>query len=63
MPKFADKRILLCWHHGNIPALMHELDAPGGSYPNPWDSQVFNVILQVKYSSFDSTVARIVEPF
>jgi hypothetical protein len=62
-PKFANKRILICWHHGNIPSLLHALQAPSGSYPNPWDSQAFNLILQVKYPSSGPSVTPIVEPF
>jgi broad specificity phosphatase PhoE len=60
---FADKRILICWHHGNIPSFMYALGAPKESYPNPWDSQVFNEILKIEYSSPDPAVTRIVEPF
>jgi len=45
--RFADAStlIVVCWHHGNIPSMAHALRANAGSYPDPWDSQVFNQIL------------------
>ncbi len=52
-----------------IPATFGDLDflfaaAISKHSARPFETvKPFNVILQVKYSSFDSTVARIVEPF
>jgi len=61
--QFAGKRILICWHHGNIPPLMHALGAPSGSFPNPWDPSVFNLILKLDNSLPEPSVAPITEPF
>lgn len=55
--------IVLCWHHGNIPSLANALRAPTGSYPDPWDAQVFNKIIVLKYSGMLPEVKLITEPF
>jgi broad specificity phosphatase PhoE len=60
---YAAKRIVVCWHHGNIPSLMHALGAAGGSYPDPWDPAVFNLILKVEFPVGGPSVASVVEPF
>jgi hypothetical protein len=41
-PKYAGKLVLICWHHGNIPALTSAL---GGSPPfKPWPATVFDLV-------------------
>jgi hypothetical protein len=63
-PKFADKSVLVCWHHGNIPGLLRKLGANPGSYPNPWEFTVFNLVLAVDYAGGNPPVVRkITEPF
>jgi broad specificity phosphatase PhoE len=60
----ASSLILVCWHHGNIPSMAHALRANAGSYPDPWDAQVFNQILVLSYSSDDAPqVTTLTEPF
>ena len=55
--------IVVCWHHGNIPSMAHALRAPRGSYPDPWDAQVFNQIVVLKYSGNGSPeVQLLTEP-
>ena len=63
-PARKGKRIVVCWHHGEIPALMQALGAPRASYPDPWDPTVFNLILKTNLAA-DGTVAvaQIQEPF
>jgi hypothetical protein len=64
--RFADASslIVVCWHHGNIPSMAHALRANAGSYPDPWDSQVFNQILVLSYSGDDAPqVSTLTEPF
>jgi phosphohistidine phosphatase SixA len=61
--KYADKLVVVCWHHGNIPPLMRYLGATAGSYPNPWDHKVFNLILQVEFSGGSVSVKQVTEPF
>ena len=60
---FAGKRIVVCWHHGNIPSLMHALGAASGDYPDPWHPGVFNLILEIDYSLRDPSVTKVTEPF
>jgi broad specificity phosphatase PhoE len=64
--RFADASslIVVCWHHGNIPSMAHALRANAGSYPDPWDPQVFNQILVLSYSGDDAPqVTTLTEPF
>ncbi|NLR98130.1 histidine phosphatase family protein [Rhizobium sp. P38BS-XIX] len=62
-PKFDGKTILVCWHHGHIPGLMQALGAPLGSYPDPWDPSVFNLVLVTEFHNGSPTVAKVLEPF
>jgi phosphohistidine phosphatase SixA len=59
---YAAKRVLICWHHGNIPSLLHALAAPAGTYPDPWNPAVFNLILKVEFAA-GASVAPVLEPF
>lgn len=65
LPQYAadDVLIVLCWHHGNIPSMANALRAPKGSYPDPWDAQVFNKIIVLKYSGSIPKVELSAEPF
>ena len=56
--------IVVCWHHGNLPSMAHALRANAGSYPDPWDAQVFNQILVLTFSGDDAPqVITLTEPF
>lgn len=48
-PQFDGKLVVIAWHHGKIPQLAASLGAPEGSYPNPWDGNVFNHIIELDY--------------
>ena len=62
--QYSGKNVLICWHHGNIPSLANALKAASGSYPDPWDRNVFNEILQSVYGPTDiPTLQRHIEPF
>jgi phosphohistidine phosphatase SixA len=61
---YAGAAVLVCWHHGNIPYLAADLQAPSGGYPDPWDPRVFNLILQLDYESADRPrITQVSEPF
>jgi phosphohistidine phosphatase SixA len=60
---YAGKTGVVCWHHGNIPSLMHALGAPSNAYPDPWDPKVFNLILKVEFPAGGLTVGKVIEPF
>ena len=63
-PQCAGKTILVCWHHGNLPGLALDLNAPESDVPNPWDPKVFNLILKLDYGNGSiPIVTRITEPF
>ncbi len=62
--KYSGKLIVICWHHGNIPALASALNAPAHSYPSPWPENIFNLILNIDYSNNGEVkVTQITEPF
>jgi hypothetical protein len=65
-PGFLDAGtlIVVCWHRGNIPSMALALRANAGSYPDPWDAQVFNQILVLSYSGEDAPqITILTEPF
>ncbi|MBR1201845.1 MULTISPECIES: hypothetical protein [unclassified Bradyrhizobium] len=53
----------VCWHHGNIPSMMHTLGLADTTYPDPWDRTVFNLILDVTFSGGQPSVHKVIEPF
>jgi phosphohistidine phosphatase SixA len=56
--------VVLCWHHGNIPSMARALRATRGSYPDPWDAQVFNQIVVLEYmGNGPPEVKLLTEPF
>lgn len=55
--------LAVCWHHGRIPAFAEALGAPEGSYPDPWPSDVFNLILRFRYKRSLPKVTQVTEPF
>jgi broad specificity phosphatase PhoE len=61
--RFAGKMTLICWHHGNIPPLACALTAQSGSYPNPWEAAVFNLILRFEFVRGSASVTQVFEPF
>ncbi|MEO8739213.1 MAG: histidine phosphatase family protein [Casimicrobiaceae bacterium] len=62
---YAARLVAVCWPHGELPALCGALGARQGDYPDPWDSSVFDLILQLDYTSNDAPpgVTRVNEPF
>jgi phosphohistidine phosphatase SixA len=65
-PEYKGKTLVICWHHGNLPAIAALLGAPRGSYPDPWPEDAYNIILDFRYDSNSGTpptVTRVVEPF
>lgn len=50
--KHFGKTTLVCWHHGRIPALLHELGAEKGTYPNHWPSDDFETVFKLEYTPF-----------
>lgn len=63
-PRYTGALIVICWHHANIPSLAQALGSKPGSYPYPWDPQVFNLILELTYvDDTEPDVKTLVEPF
>src|SRR5689334_9181802 len=63
-PVYANALVVVCWHHGNIPNMMHALKADAADYPDPWGRDVFNLILRLEQqNSGVPKVTPVVEPF
>lgn len=57
-PRFTGKHIAVCWHHGNIPNMLHALGAPDGAYPDPWGRDVFDLVLVLEFAKPGRPVLR-----
>jgi broad specificity phosphatase PhoE len=57
--KPSGKRILICWHHGDIPQLVQALGAdPGQLLPRAkWPDSVFGWVLQLRYDQDGHLIA------
>ena len=65
-PAYHGKTVVVCWHHGKLPAIAAMLGASAGSYPDPWPEDAYNIILDLRYdpnSGNPPTVTRVLEPF
>lgn len=65
-PDYKNKTVVICWHHGKLPAMAALLGAPRGSYPSPWPDSAYNLILDLQYDPFSGSppkVTRVIEPF
>jgi len=65
-PMYHGKTIVICWHHGKLPAIAALLGASPGNYPDPWPDDAYNIVLDFRYdpnSGNPPTVTRIREPF
>lgn len=63
-PVYKNALVVICWHHGKIPAIAAALGAPDGTYPADWPDETFDLILELDYSRGAPPVARqIIEPF
>lgn len=63
---YRGKTLVICWHHGTLPAMAALLGAPVGSYPDPWPDDTYNVILDFRYdpnSGAAPSVTQVTEPF
>lgn len=54
--KYAGTVVLVCWHHGNIPALAEAL---GVSQPPSWPGTVFDRVWQLVYSGGRPSLANL----
>jgi phosphohistidine phosphatase SixA len=56
--------VVVCWHHGNIPNMLHALNVADGGYPDPWNRDVFDLILRVELDDAAAPkVTEVTEPF
>ena len=63
-PAYADRMVVVCWSHNELPEVAEALNARAGDYPDPWDPEVFNLILQLDYGKGgEPTVTSVIQPF
>lgn len=63
-PALSGKTVVVCWHHSDLPKIARALGAPPGSFPDPWDPQVFNLIIEVRHAANATvTVLQSIQPF
>ena len=52
--KYVGKIVLICWHHGDIPALATAL---GIASPPKWPGTVFDLVWQITWPSGQATLS------
>jgi hypothetical protein len=63
-PAYADKLVVVCWTHLELPAFAAALGAKPGECPDPWPEDVFDLILRFDYGKRGKLqVEKIVQPF
>ncbi len=56
-PKYETGRILICWHHGDLPELAKALGVPHA--PDHWGDEVFDHIWQIDFTGQSPTLSKI----
>lgn len=52
------ENVVVCWHHGQIPALFKGLGLQEGEYPDPWPEQDFGSIFVVTFDGHTPVVSK-----
>ncbi len=61
---YSGKHGVIAWRHSDIPPLVAALGGADGSYPKPWEDDVFNLIIEMTFAGAAApSVRQIVEPF
>ena len=55
---YADKVILICWHHGTAPQLAEAFHVPPSQLQgwNPWNPEVFDLIFSITWNEGQATL-------
>lgn len=62
--RYAGKRAIVAWHHGFLPSFAKALGASQGTYPDPWNPAIFDLLLKFAWKdSGGLDVTEIREPF
>jgi hypothetical protein len=56
-PRYQGARIVLCWHHGEIPDLAKALNVP--DVPDNWGDNVFDRIWQIDYNLNQAKLTKV----
>lgn len=49
--QWAGKFGVVSWRHSDLPRLIGALGASDGSYPDPWDSAVYDLMIEIAYDA------------
>lgn len=62
---WAGKFGVISWRHSDLPRLIGALGAPLGSYPDPWDSAEYALLIEITYGAAELAprVRNISPPF
>ena len=56
-PQYTGKRLIICWHHGTIPALAKALGM--SDPPQSWPDAVFDRVWRIQYTDNGPTLANL----
>ena len=56
-PQFVGKLLIICWHHGNIPALAKALGIVDP--PKSWPDAVFDRVWRIQYGDGGPTLSNL----
>lgn len=63
-PAYTNKFVVVAWRHSDIPSLCAALGAPAGTFPEAWDPDVYDLVIDISYRANAGPSARaITEPF
>lgn len=64
-PEWAGKFGVISWRHSDLPRLIGGLGALAGSYPDPWDSAVYDLMIEIAYDATGKAprVRQLTPPF
>lgn len=63
-PALVGKMVVVCWHHSDLSNFARALGGTEGTFPENWDPDVFNVIVDIKFPiGGEPQAAEVVEPF
>lgn len=55
---------VISWRHSDLPRILKALGAPHGSVPDPWDSAVYDLMIELRYQQgLPPEARRVREPF
>lgn len=54
---------IISWRHASLPPLIAALGAPEGTFPDPWNSDTYDLSIEIVYADTTPAVRQIKQPF